>query len=143
MTIITIKQINWNFFNESKPSHLGTLKTKAYMIKRRENRLYIQTSLSMYYFNSRILVFDVYTPLVHLFWCKLWKTLTFVASKVCTVLFQSCKNTVGICFQLYFGIPVCMLSRPGFGWHPEAFHVHSQSTLFQHKSHFFHPKCLN
>ena len=25
-----IKQINWNFANESKPIHLGTLETKAY-----------------------------------------------------------------------------------------------------------------
>ena len=27
---ITIKQINWNFVNESKPIHLGPLETKAY-----------------------------------------------------------------------------------------------------------------
>ena len=26
----TIKQINWNFINESKPIHLGPLETKAY-----------------------------------------------------------------------------------------------------------------
>ena len=30
MTLITTKQINWNFVNESKPIHLGLLKTKAY-----------------------------------------------------------------------------------------------------------------
>ena len=30
-SFITIKQINWNFVNESKPIHLGPPKTKAYM----------------------------------------------------------------------------------------------------------------
>ena len=32
VTITTILQINWNFVNESLPIHLGTSKTKAYMI---------------------------------------------------------------------------------------------------------------
>ena len=32
MTITTILQINWNFVNESLPIHLGTSKTKAYLI---------------------------------------------------------------------------------------------------------------
>ena len=30
VTFITIKQINWNFVNESKPIHWGPLETKAY-----------------------------------------------------------------------------------------------------------------
>ena len=97
MTIITIMQISWNFVNESKPFHLGPLKTKAYTINGART-LYICTNCHSAYATTKLPITHEYYFCYNFIKYSL-KYLVFPVN-IISVIFVSKMFTSNICFVM-------------------------------------------